>query len=831
MFIFIAFTVLILTLRQGVRIENLSLPFVKVSQFYIKLDKKLIVSVQDVKIDKKENVKSSYEDVISYLDNIPLVNLLFESISIQKLHYKDNTIRLLFKEDVFYLDTKYVSLDSQIKKEGNEISLNISELFFKDYDTVLKGLLTLNFRKDEHTFKGTYEIKNLKGNLSLHVKNSLLSYELNVQKTSSIDSFMDFLNTKVKLEPEVSNWIYKYVRAKSYEIKYLKGQINLKTYNYYPKLIQAKGLVKDANITFHKDVPNASAREILLELKENKLNFALEGATYQKQTIEEPKVSIYNLLTSDTGIIIDINANTLLNTDIQKILHAYKIHIPLIQQSSTNKAHLMLNVDFIPSEIKEYQGEFDLQNSYAKFAGLDIFSKGGKIRMDNEVLTFQNVNMKYQNLFDITFSGILNTQTKHFDGDALIHSIDIDLKGTKLLHVKHFHTKVTFDIGEKDTTINLLDLNTSLTFNQKGGNFTLRDIKTLQKYSEVLKELDFTQATGTIQTEDYRHFNAEIAIKNFKTPLFYKNATPVRDFNLSIKTDTKNLSIQDSKTHLKLSYKNAFKISLNDYDIHTNFSSEEQNLTKKISVYAKNSNIFDTNSSKKILSNSFKLILDKNMTRFENDYKKRKLFYEKKPNSIYIQAQKLPFDFVNALLGTHTLSKGEITFYSSGTNFKDLTGTIFVENTTIKDLKFFNNLMAFINTIPSLITFKSPKFNEDGYEIQAGFINFTRKDNKIIFKDIKLKGYSADIAGKGTLDLNSSKIDMDLQISTLKDVSSIINKIPLLNNIVLGKGGKIYTDITVKGTLDKPDIKTHILEDTIFTPVNIIKRTLQLPFK
>jgi len=732
---------------------------------------------------------------------------------------------------VFYLDTKYISLDSQIKKEGNEIHLNISELFFKDYDTVLKGLLTLNFKKDEHTFKGTYEVKNLQGKLALHVKNSLLSYELNVQKTSSIDSFMDFLNTKVKLEPEVDNWIHKYVRAKSYQIKYLKGKIDLKTYNYYPKLIQAQGIVHDANITFHKEVPNATAKTIFLELKDNKLNFALKGGTYQGQMIKDPKISIYNLLTNDTGIIIDINANALLDINIQKILHAYKIHIPLIQQSATNKAHLMLNVDFIPSEIKEYQGKFKLQNSYANLAGLDIFSKGGEILMNNEILTFKNVDIKYQDLFDITFSGMLNTKTKHFDGNALIHSINLDLKGTKLLHVKDFHTKVTFDIGEKDTTINLLDLNTSLSFNQKGGKFTLRDIKRLKQYSKILDTLDFTQAKGEVWTQDYRHFNSIIEIKNFKTPLFYKNSTQVRDFNLTIKTNTKNFSIQDSKEHLKISYENAFKVFLSGYDIHTNFSSKEQNITKKISLYAKNSNIFDTNSSKKILSDSFKLILDTNTTRFENNYKKRKLFYEKKPNSIYIQAQKLPFDFVNALLGTHALSKGEITFFSSGKNVKDLAGTIFFEKTTIKDLKFFNNLMAFINTIPSLISFKSPKFNEDGYEIQAGYINFTRKNNKIIFRDIKFKGYSADISGKGTLDLNSSKINMDLQISTLKDVSSLINKIPLLNNIVLGKGGKIYTDITVKGTLDKPDIKTHILEDTIFTPVNIIKRTLQLPFK
>lgn len=139
--------------------------------------------------------------------------------------------------------------------------------------------------------------------------------------------------------------------------------------------------------------------------------------------------------------------------------------------------------------------------------------------------------------------------------------------------------------------------------------------------------------------------------------------------------------------------------------------------------------------------------------------------------------------------------------------------------------------MAFLNTIPALATLKDPKFNEDGYEVQNGFIHFRRDKDILTFTQIKLKGYSADILGKGTYNIKTDSLDLKLQISALKDASKIIKNIPLIKDIILGKDNRIYTNVSIKGSLDKPEIKTYILEDTILLPVNIIKRTLQAPFK
>ena len=76
----------------------------------------------------------------------------------------------------------------------------------------------------------------------------------------------------------------------------------------------------------------------------------------------------------------------------------------------------------------------------------------------------------------------------------------------------------------------------------------------------------------------------------------------------------------------------------------------------------------------------------------------------------------------------------------------------------------------------------------------------------------------------------SNLIDITLELKLLKDASSIIDKIPLVNYILLGKDKSISTIIKISGTIDEPIIKTQVVTDVLKTPFNIIKNTLTLPF-
>ena len=126
--------------------------------------------------------------------------------------------------------------------------------------------------------------------------------------------------------------------------------------------------------------------------------------------------------------------------------------------------------------------------------------------------------------------------------------------------------------------------------------------------------------------------------------------------------------------------------------------------------------------------------------------------------------------------------------------------------------------------------FKTPDFGADGYPVKFGKILFEKKADTLKFLAIELESSSADIGGHGTINLATKEIDVDLELKLLKDASSIIDKIPLINQIVLGKDRTLSTVIKVRGTLQKPQYSTQILQDALLSPFKIIRNVLEAPF-
>ena len=146
-------------------------------------------------------------------------------------------------------------------------------------------------------------------------------------------------------------------------------------------------------------------------------------------------------------------------------------------------------------------------------------------------------------------------------------------------------------------------------------------------------------------------------------------------------------------------------------------------------------------------------------------------------------------------------------------------------------MESYNNLMAFMHTIPSLLTLKNPGFNDDGYAVTDAYIDFTREEETINIHKIIINGKSTDIVGSGTINIETGQIDIDLQISLFKNLSSIVDAVPIVNYIILGDDGRLYASIKVEGTLKKPKMKMKLLKDAASSPFGIIKRTIETPFR
>ncbi|MBT0612739.1 DUF3971 domain-containing protein, partial [Campylobacter hyointestinalis subsp. hyointestinalis] len=101
----IIMSALLLTLINGIKIDNFHSNIIDIEKLYIKLDKKLIVNLKNLEIHKQKNQKKSSKELLDISDNIIWLNRLFKEINIENLTYGEFSIKLLYKDNIFYIDT------------------------------------------------------------------------------------------------------------------------------------------------------------------------------------------------------------------------------------------------------------------------------------------------------------------------------------------------------------------------------------------------------------------------------------------------------------------------------------------------------------------------------------------------------------------------------------------------------------------------------------------------------------------------------------------------------------------------------------------------------
>ncbi len=152
-------------------------------------------------------------------------------------------------------------------------------------------------------------------------------------------------------------------------------------------------------------------------------------------------------------------------------------------------------------------------------------------------------------------------------------------------------------------------------------------------------------------------------------------------------------------------------------------------------------------------------------------------------------------------------------------------GELRMQNTSIKNFKVLQNIVNIINTIPSLIVFRNPRLGAHGYEIAKGRVVFGLSSEYLGLEHIQLTGTTLDVDGDGIIEMSGrKKIDMSLDISTIKAFSNVINKIPILNYLILGNKGKISTHVQVGNTLNDPSVKVTLAKDIAQAPFKILRR-------
>ena len=427
--------------------------------------------------------------------------------------------------------------------------------------------------------------------------------------------------------------------------------------------------------------------------------------------------------------------------------------------------------------------------------------------------------------------------------------------------------KITIDgeLGGKDKIISLPDFALKIHIKDKANEFELGDIAKIYPYSPILQYFGIPSGNLKLQSGDFESFILSGEVSNLEYPLYDKDAKKLSRYFLEGVIDSKGIRINSkNKKFSFIKEGNVSKILLDGYNLRI-----DEVFSSKIPILAELNQESESKEKLTPAQRAEQEAFIKAKQQYEREHKISPYitYLEAKDMDFYLNNYIIPSDvasvsirdgviradvtygngvanvdmaysraklrlsnfsaaFLNRVWGRDIFQGGLFNFkgiYDEGA----LKGEITMQNTIYKDLAIVQNVLALIDTIPALLTFRKPGLGVEGYEVKNGRVDFVINDQFLVLENIDLVGSSIDVEGGGLVNLKNQALDIVLKASTLKTLASIIDKIPLVDYVILGSDGKFTTGIVMKGTLEKPKSEVSVAKDILLSPFEMVGRILE----
>lgn len=809
---------------------------------YIKLDKKLIVQIEEIELPTTSTSENSLNDLKKYIQHVPTLLTIFQQIDIELLKVKNNEFTITIDEEIFYIDNKFINLSAKPVLNNDIVTLNLYSLFLKDYDLLLDGLLKVNLQNEEVLFSGKVLYKDLDINLNAQTNGDVIDFVLKSNKEfQNIHFVKDFID----LDETIEEWMYQNVTG-IMNLEYLQGQLDKKTFMPIVSSLDGVATIKEADITFNKAVQNVKTKTITVAFKNDNLYFDLEDPMYNNISIEGSNVVIHALSAQNepSNIVITLKTKNRLNKDILNILKAYEINLPIIQLTGATNSQLTIQIYF-----KDYQlltkGIFETKDSRFSLNGFEFVAKNALVELDNSTVNIKNSDVSIDNLLSTNLNLTIDTNASLATGNANIKTLSIKGEEVNLVNINNLATDVLIDYNTF-TKITLPQLFTEISILKDFTNIELSNLAFLHTHSALLQELKIEEGTLNLHLKDKENIDFRANLTKFDFPIQHKNGQKLQTLSLygELKNSKVFVNSLDEKIKIEVD-NNQNHLLIKDYDIvKENNPLLKDNTSTNLEIIGINSTIL-LNEKQKLLADNYILHLKNNTMDLQLSHKDGTFNYlQDAQKNVKLTTINMSDIFMNHLMGNENFfEEGRFNLTAKGTG-NILEGKVDATNTKINNLALINNIVTFVNTTPALINpllaiptlfgmANNNGFNLTGYKIVEGHLDFTYNlQDEIFYMDhLQTVGNMTDFKVTGMIDLNKKDINADVTLIFLKDYSSIIDYVPVFNYLLLGDEKNISTQLKIIGNLDNPQIQTNLTQDAAGAPVNFIKRIFNLPVK
>ena len=365
----------------------------------------------------------------------------------------------------------------------------------------------------------------------------------------------------------------------------------------------------------------------------------------------------------------------------------------------------------------------------------------------------------------------------------------------------------------------------------------LNDLKKLYKNSPLLQRYALDNGSLRIfkyNTKNYVEFSGHT---QYRYKLFKQSKNDINRYSIKGKlTPDKRLTLSINEHIFIDTIKDTLKINIKNYTISLPeilrfIQDDEKNPKTKQTAFsteivAKNSSLY-LGDDKYALADTLQLQYKNEILTAQLFHKKGKASLKLQEDQFHIYGQGFGDQFMDEVFQFSKFKGGKLDFNVEGKidNFK---GIVYISQTKILNYTVLNNLFAFLNTIPSLMTFSVPEYSRNGLLAKNAYMRFHYKNDIYHILDFLIESNELTITAKGEASSKNDTINMDMTLKT--DIGSAVSKIPVVGYIIFD-GEALSTTVEITGKLSDPSVKSKIAKEVIVAPLNIIKRTIKYPLK
>jgi len=826
-------------LRQGIRLERIDLAGFHAEKLYLKLDKKLLLEAHRVVIPRGKGSVDP-EELQQGLSRLHRALGLFEAVEVDEVDFAGSRYQLIYRDGIIYIKGKKFEIAGMVYDRGGEMEVQFPLVRIPRYGVTLSGELHYRYRDRKITASGFYQIPDLSGGFEVSKRGARIRFRLDSMKTASLQELLKFFT----MSREAKEWLGRRIAARSYQLEYLEGEGRYDEQKgaFVPDLATLRGAVRldRPRIRFHDKLLPITARSARVLMQGGNLYFLLRAPRYGRRNLSGSQAALLNLNDPrHLKLLLRLYYRGRVDWQVLRILHVYGLKLTLGQKEGTTEARVDLDVPLGKGKVM-IRGIARFGKGVLEFQKQLIPILGGEVAFTSDRLALRGVKIR-EPWFQGRIDGSVNLKRHQAKLTVAVKRARLMEKGTVFIDIGKRKIPVELRWSEKEWRIAVPAFRALLLLRQQG-DFLLR-LRKIALWKPYLRGLLTLVEDGEVTIEgakgsDYRMYGTLL----WGDSPFYTREGPIERFpfqahfvgsalrfdalkgKIAFRSDQRVLRIDSINVNAQrlmamvYRYKNRVKAQS---------SPGKKDMKIRLSVLGRKSII--RYERYVLLTDAYRLDLNGEEIRFDGALGTDHVWIEKRNSTLKIEAKKIGDRMLHSLIHFNGLQGGKYTLHLEGTESKGYTGEILIDGGVLKDVKAYNDMIALLNTLPALVSFSSPGFSAKGFEIKKGRILFTLKGQKLHLGSILLEGKSSTIAGKGGVDLQSGKLDIDLAIRTAREVGRTLGQIPMVGYILFGKDKSLTIGVKIRGTMEKPKVSTNPVGEALLYPLELLKRTLLAP--